>query len=296
MPLPQTLVETLPAFVNAQRDMPVAANDRSRLVTISDDFIFDAMDPNGYAGGALPAVNAAIPAAGLVNLAPDAALGIPRTAAGAVTAIPRTPAQLPLFTGKGLRIVPGSNDALLVSKGNVTLQRVCEPTLEGYASHLMLVFYKTATIVNGSAPLGFGITNSTGQFGRFTQNGGGDLTFNPGAIALGGSGSGAWHCAATHIAFDTGANTATIRGYMDGLLAGTATASISANFAIVDYFACRASIGAQTNGNTFNGEIARVRRVYTTPWLAGLSTADAAAAIDAMVAAEFAWKMPLLLA
>ncbi len=50
------------------------------------------------------------------------------------------------------------------------------------------------------------------------------------------------------------------------------------------------------NQTTMDCEVGRVRRVYTAPFVAGLSAADALAAIDALVASDYAWKMPLLLA
>ena len=295
MTLPATVAITLPPLVNPDFSMPIAANDRSGFATISDDFIFDAMDPNCYSGGVLPAVSAAMPTAGLVNLANDTALAISRTAAaGAVTAIPSDGTKLPTFSGKGLRFLSGTCSPLNISKIGTTISRVAEPVLEGNVPFLDIVFFKINTFANAVSPYCAGLNNSTSRYGGFiTTSAGGLIGAFPNQGTTIQPTASTWMQLACYHTFDPVGLQTTLRLYLNGAFLASDTGSWTNTQGSANSSA-RAQIGGVAGANVMDGEVARVRRVYTTPWLAGLSGPASLAAIDALVANEYGWKMPLL--
>lgn len=271
---------------------PVVAKDQSQLVTMYDDFIFDFADANCFASGTRPAVGASVPAAGFVNLAPDAALALSRTASGAVTAVPSDTSKLPVVTAKGISFLAGTSEGLQIIKGGVASNRVMEPTLEGFTQHLLVVYFKETAYATGGGLITAGQAGGAAQFsGLYNLNSGGLIVTRP--YQQGGWLSpslNSWYQAAILTTYDNAAGTVAYRLYVNGVMVLAVAATATSNFQGSNNSFAKALIGSMVGGGALTGEIARIRRVLN------VGGALAAADMDAIVAADYGYKMPILLA
>jgi len=269
---PNTLVETVPAFTGSDPLHPVLSDDLARLTTISDDWCFDARNPDCYAGGVLPAIGSAIPVAGLVSLAPGPNTTLNRNLQ--VTATPSDGAKLPTFDGKGLVFDAGTTSAYLrVQKTGVTQGFVASPSAEGDVPWLEMVAYKAAGLTaTNRGPYFAGGWNST-MFGGLFQQGNGQGAPTPydsgQAVTFSAMWLNTWTSyAALYHNLNRSAQTADVRIWLNGELVYTAT-----GVALPKMFPTNASNGAQIGGGqgTWAGSVARVRRVYLDPVWASLA-------------------------
>jgi len=292
MALPQTIEEKFAAASFAGGSArPVVAKDASGLVTMYDDFVFDAMDPNGYASGALPATNAAIPTTGVLNLARDIAPALSR-ASGVVAAAPRDTSKLPLFTGKGWQFLSGTYDLLKITKTGIADSRVLEPTLEGFVSNLVMAYFKVTAQVSNSSPFYVGQAAGLPYGGFRFINASGLMVPEPGGPGGWLSASlSTWYQVAVHAVYTPASDQVALRYYLNGALAGTNTITTATEEGSSNGGA-GAGIGGAYGASVMTGEVGRVRRVMN-PTVGG-SPAFTNTQLDALVAADYAYKMPLL--
>lgn len=295
MAKPNTVIDNLPAMPKASTLHPVLADDLSRLTTISDDFTFDAMQPDGYASGSLPAVGANVPDAGIRSLSPgkNPTLGRDLTVTATYDNRFGTSGPRPVFDGKGWNT---AGKAFIIRVSGIADNRVMEPTLEGFRSVLEMVYYKAASSIGNRSPFFAGL-NVTPNFGGFNDAGSGQGRVSPignTTMAIAGAfNPGAWRALATHRIYNQTDQLVTVRNWLDGVPLGNFTVS-STDMQASNNSNARAYIGSGLQG-PFNGSVARVRRVFTGPLASG-SQAQVDAILDRIVAADYAWKMPRLLA
>lgn len=227
------VVETIAANFG-DNSMLVLSNDS--LTTVGTDFIFDAKNAATFAGGALPSNGAT--AFSLVNLARDTAPAIPR-ASVAVTAAQFDTNLTTYDTTKGFVSFPTTTikDGLLVQKTGVANNRVCEPTLEGFVSFLLILWMRL-----NANPTAAQAAMLLGQSGGLNPNAGFYLNTGSANVlevqtnqVIGNIGAaGALHQVAAHYSFNVGAGTTTVSTFLDGAqvatgIAGRAIASYVAN-------------------------------------------------------------------
>lgn len=279
-----TTVETIADSNFNDNTFPVLSNDPVGLATIATDFIFDAQAPACYAGGVLPTVGAAVPTAGLVNLARNSALALGRTDAQAVTAVPGNTSRLATFNGSGWSMAPGAHEGFLIRKAGTANNRVGEPLLESYADNLVIVWVKASALPSSGqfyAPvlLGQNGTTAQGWNGIVTTSANGSFV-KPGDHSF-GYGLGVVNQFALYVDFDTVAGTTTQRFYRNGSLLDTRTGPAPSSMASNNANAV-AMFGANAGGcNGFDGIIYRVQREFTS--LSGMDVDG----VTAFVAADF---------
>lgn len=284
-----TILETYIANF-ADNAMPVMCADGALICTIGTDFIFDALNPNGYAAGVLPATGAAVPTAGLVNLARDVApgiveAGIPR---GTVTAVESTAAGVaasPTFDGKGWQIGV-TKRPFEIRKAGISPNRVNEAVLEGFKDVLVLVTFRLAA---ASSDFGMGIiaagrSSVAGTVAMFAQNTGTNIVA-AGATA-GSAPVGTLHQAGYIARYNTGTQTMTATPIFDGVV-GAPIAATSVAAAVGNDANSRATLGTYTGFNVASGSIViyRAVREYINV------TAMTDAAIAAYVAKDYAYGL-----
>lgn len=163
-----TVIETYDVDFG-DNNLPVLCNDGANICSIGTDFIFDALNPAGYASGVLPATGAVIGT--VVNLARDVAPAISAviTRTGTVTGIQRTTGfTATTFDGKGWQMggTGTPKSPIQLAKTGIAANRVNEASLEGFASVLELVWARITDFSDASGTILFG----NGQGGGSTTN------------------------------------------------------------------------------------------------------------------------------
>lgn len=288
MPLPNTIQEKFAGATFGGTTREVLARDPSRLVNMYTDFVFDAMDANGYVGGALPSVSAVVPTAGMTNLANDTAPALSRTAAGgAVTLIPRDTANKPTFSGKGWSINGSTKIGLQVKKIGKTDANVGRPADEGWIDHVLIAYINPTSTTSNMAVATAG-SNGANKYMGWTFVGSNILTELVSGGSLGAVTLGAYQQVASHYSFSVDHSTVVIRNFVNGALFSTSSAIATAGLMDGAGSGNGLTIGTWSPGSSFNGEIARVHRMLNV----GKACSDAE--IAALVLADYNYKMPLL--
>lgn len=262
-----TLVETISTSFD-DNAMLVLSNDP--MTTVGTDFIFDFHKADSFAAAALPAQDAT--AFSLVNLARDTAPAIPRSASAVTAAQFDGAAPSTYDVTQGLMVLPSSvgppavlaKSGLLLQKGGIANNRVCEPLLEGFKSFLLICWFRlAANPAAACSPLLLGVS------GGFNPNGG--WTINPGQglyEAVGNQNLGALtlntlYQFGVHYAFDTTAGTSQITNFINGAQYSTYVGRTVANYA-ANVSNARTRIGGGQGFALPSGSVGRVLREFTS--------------------------------
>lgn len=271
-----TIIEPLAGANFASNDIPVLSSDPALMCTIGTDFIFDASAASGYSGGVLPAVGAAVPTAGLVNLARDVAPAQSRTGV-AVTASPFNVAQLGTFDGKGWSLAFGARQGFQVKKTGVANNRIGEPSFEGWADSLMIAWLKLSALPsNAIYPampwlLGQNHASNTPTYSCLSIANTGQATFRPSGYVLGSFPVGVLVQVAQHSVWDNVAGTSTHTAYINGVAVDTRAGPAPSAMSTSNVNA-GALFGAQGGGGyAMDGVLYRVQREF--PEVSGIDVA-----------------------
>lgn len=282
-----TIQETFNANF-ADNTMPIFCQDRAGICTIGTDFIFDALNPACYTSGTLPITNAAVPTAGLVNLARNSALaiteaGIPR---GTVTAVESTVSAVtasPTFDGKGWQIGV-TKRPFEIRKEGISPNRVNEAVLEGFKDILVLATFRISAASSdyGLGILATGRSGVTGTNALFAQNTGTNI------IAAGASAGSApistLHQAGYILNYNSVAQTVVATPIFDGVV-GLPIAAVSVAAAVGNDANSRSNIGAYTGFNVSSGSLTVYRVVREYVGVTSMTSSD----IAKYVAKDFAY-------
>lgn len=251
---------------------PVESADQAMMTKTTTDWQFSGLTAFGYAGSAIPADGASLPAGGLVNVGVDSPKALTDNApsivgaASAVVVNGTAPKVRIDSNGRGGIDFTGSS-SLEVHKAGIANNNVGNPVAESFLDFVVTGWVKLTTAV-GASPFGVfgcGTNGSQKMWGFYLNNSDQSIREALSGAILAIIGTNTWYQIAAHYSFNTTSGAITLRLFLNGTEVGAAQVVSTTISTMTGWStsATRTQIGAIMAFGPWTGVITEPHRVFT---------------------------------